>query len=152
MKLLLALLPGWAWAAILAGLGALGAAGLWWHYSEVRTARQEGRADVQADWDAAERDRDRQANADALRRFNRAQEASTAHETERARLARALEANRHALRDSLRAPLTCPAGATVGDVVVPAASMQRLRHAAQAPAAGQRPDSPAAGKPGGAVR
>jgi hypothetical protein len=63
--------------------------------------------------------------ADAAGDFRAAQAAITARQPE----------VRHALHDDLRAPLACPAAASaaVGDVLVPAAALSRLR-AAAAPA------------------
>ena len=65
IKFVLGLLPWWAWAALLAVAIATATA---WHMTETRKARNEGRAEVQAKWDALEAERNRVAATDALRR------------------------------------------------------------------------------------
>ena len=65
IKFVLGLLPWWAWAALIAIALATATA---WHFSETHAARNEGRAEIKAQWDALEAERDRVAAADALRR------------------------------------------------------------------------------------
>jgi hypothetical protein len=155
MKLLLALVPTWAW---IAGAGALIATGAGWHYYEVRAARQAGdtagAARVTALWDKAEIERERTANTDALRRAERAAAASLTHEGERAAIARRLQESRHALRNALRRPIQCLPGQSVavGDVLVPADVLARVRDIATAHGDRERTDRRGAGKPDAAVR
>jgi hypothetical protein len=135
----LSLVPASVW---LAGAAVLLAAAGVWHWSAVSSARAEGdeagAARVQGAWDKAEVDRTRHAAADALRNAERAMAASTIHEAERAAAARRLQESRHALAEALKRPvrvatangtLQCPPGATLGDVVVDAAALQRVRDA-----------------------
>lgn len=89
-----------------------------------------GAASVQARWDAAEQERERQANADRLRQFNQALAASTTHETQRAAIARNLTEARNALSYAMRSPIICPASGQLGDVVLPAGALAGVRDAA----------------------
>lgn len=116
------LVPPWGWAGLLAV--ALAAGGVWCH--------RVGAAAVQARWDRAELDRERQANADRLRNANRALDASAKHETDRAALARNLREARNAISTTLRAPISCPASGQLADVVLPAAALAGVRDAAGA--------------------
>lgn len=59
------LIPPWAWLIL---VGVLLATATAWHLTETRKARNEGRAEVQAKWDALEAERHRVAATDALRR------------------------------------------------------------------------------------
>lgn len=114
------LVPPWGWATLLAV--ALAAGGAWCHRAGARS--------VQARWDAAEVQRERQANADALRRADLALAASASHEADRAALARNLREARNAVSIALRTPISCPASGLAADVVLPAAALAGVRDAA----------------------
>lgn len=146
----LRLLPGWAW---LAAAGVALATAWGWHAHAVHQARVQGRAEVQARWDAAELARERQANVDAARRAEQSIAAAAAHEAARAAIARNLTEARHDLRNALSAPISCPPGQSgmeVGDVLLPAAVLDGVRRAAEG-GGGQRADRPAAAEPGRAM-
>lgn len=153
LRALLGLVPGWGWAV----LGALVLASVGgWHLHAVHQARVQGRADVRTQWAAAEQARERQANADAMRRAEAAMVAAAAHETTRAGLAHNLNEARHALQLALNTALSCPGGAPaapearLGDVLLPAAVMDSLRRAAEG-GGGERADRAAAAEPGRAM-
>jgi hypothetical protein len=134
---LLGLVPTWLWALALgAGVTAAGA----WHLVQIADARDEGRAEVQAQWDDVERRRGELARADRDRRAWSAIEQSKAHQATQAALAQSLVEARHALRNALSAPIYCPAGQPqrLGDLVLPGAVLDGVRRAAGA--AGQRTD------------
>lgn len=116
------LVPPWGWAVLVTV--ALAAGGAWCHRA--------GAAAVQARWDRAELDRERQANADRLRNANRALDASATHETERAALARNLREARNAISTTLRASVSCPSSGRLADVVLPAAALAGVRDASGA--------------------
>lgn len=137
MRFLLGLIPPWGWLV----LAAISAAALFAAGDRFGADRVQGR------WDAAELERERLANADRMRRADAAMGASARHEATRARLARDLTETRHALMDALRRPLECPA--EVGDVVVPADALERVRRAA---GGGAAPDRTSASEPGAAVQ
>lgn len=105
-----------------------------WHASRVSQARAAGRAEVRAEWDRSRLEAERAAGMDALRRAERAMQASTEHEAERAALSRQLRSARHAVRTAAAAPIDCPQGpgATLGDLRVPGAVLDGLRRAAGA--------------------
>lgn len=138
IRLVLGLVPTWAWGLLL-GAG-LTAAGLW-YLAQLEHARDEGRAEVQAQWDAVERRRGEQIAADRERRVWTAIEQAKAHRALQAALDQSLTEARHALRNALSAPISCPAGQVLplGDVVLPGAVLDSVRRAAASPA-GQRAD------------
>lgn len=99
-----------------------------------------GKAWVQADWDAANVQAERQAQEAATARRAQANAAAQDFETKRAQLAGELARTRGALSVALRAPLSCNPtedghAPTIGDVPVPAAAVSRLRAAASGPPA-----------------
>lgn len=120
-------------AAPLIVLGLLAAA-VWGYGVRERRAgleegRAEGRAEVRAEW-ADVKDRQRQVDAAARREDVRAAgEAAAAFEAWRADSQRRQAEDARALRDALQRPVSCPPGAVVGDVLVPAAALDRLRAA-----------------------
>lgn len=120
IRALLGMVPPTGWVIVVAVSAAAGGA---WCY-------RQGSADVQARWDAAELERERQANTDALRNANRALQASARHETERAALARNLREARHANTISMQQQFSCPASGQVGDVLLPADALAGVRSAA----------------------
>jgi hypothetical protein len=148
-----ALVPWWAYAV--AGAAIVGAL-VWWHHgaasSALEAAKQAGAAEVQARWDMADQLRERQAAADRARNDRQAADASAAHEAERQRLLAANRENQHALRQALRRQVVCPPSGELGDIVLPADALARVRNAAAAASAGAAADPAAAGQPGGAVR
>jgi hypothetical protein len=115
----------WPYAAALALLLAAAAGG--WHLGAGR---------VQARWDVAELQRERQAAELRAEAQRLAQAAATRHEAQRRRIEARLPGLRRDLADALRRPLACPTGApvAVGDVLVPAAAVDRLRDAGADPA------------------
>lgn len=144
---LLRIVPLWAWVGAAAAL-----AGVAWHLSAVRAARDNGRAEVQARWDAAVSQAQEAAAADRAAQAESARSAAADHEAQKAAIAANLEDARHDLQKALRRPIRCPAGASlaVGDVVLPAATLDSLRDAAGAARA--RRDRSAPAEPGRAVR
>ena len=120
IRALLGMVPPLAWAALLAIAAAAG--GAWCHRA--------GAVSVQARWDRVELERERQANADALRNANRALAASTRFETNRASLARKLYEARNANTVAIQAPIDCPASGLAGDVLLPAGALVGVRDAA----------------------
>ncbi|MCR5864639.1 hypothetical protein [Aquincola sp. J276] len=128
IRALLGMVPPTGWALLLAIAAAAG--GAWCH--------RQGAAGVQARWDAAELERERQSNADALRNANRALQASARHETERASLARNLSEARHANTVAIQVPVDCPASGLAGDVLLPAGALVGV-HDAAAGAGASRP-------------
>lgn len=137
IRLVLGLVPTWAWA--LAFGAAVTAAGAW-YLVQIADARDEGRAQVQAEWDDVERRRGEQIRADRERRAWSAIEQSKAHRATQAALAQSLMEARHALRNALSAPISCPreGNLRLGDLVLPGAVLDGVRRAAGA--AGQRTD------------
>jgi hypothetical protein len=137
IKWALGLVPWWAW---LFAAGAAIAGATTWHLLQVGQARNEGRAEVQAQWDDVERQRAERIRAERERRAWLAIEQSKGHEAARAASARNLEEARHAVRTALSAPISCPSGQIlqVGDVLLPGAALDGVRRAARA--AGQRAD------------
>jgi hypothetical protein len=117
-----------AWAK-LAAIAAL-IAGTWWH------GRSTGADTVQARWDAdtVARERAQQAQEAAQRR--RAHDASAQYQAGAAKRAQAQQSLRADLEAALSTP-ACPKEATdvsLADLVVPAASLARLRVAGADPA------------------
>lgn len=130
------------WHAAAAAAAVVAAAAGAWGGWQVR--------DLQADAD--ELARTREEGAARMRQVDRSIEAGTAHETERARLARELTKARHDIRTALQQPATCPAQpdgtpGQLGDLVIPAAALAGLRRAA-----GGLPPGPAASEPGGTLQ
>lgn len=120
IRALLGMVPPLGWALLLAIAAAAG--GAWCHRA--------GAASVQARWDRVELERERQANADALRNANRMLAASTRFEATRADLARNLTQARHALSIAMRTPISCPASGQLGDLVLPPGALAGVRDAA----------------------
>jgi len=123
-------------AALLAG--AVGAAGGW----QARAWKA----------DADDLARVRAEGAARVRQVDRSIEASAAHETERAKLARDLSRARHDIKTALQRPAVCPAGpdgqpGALADLVIPAGALDGLRRAA-----GALPPGPAASQPGRPVQ
>lgn len=144
---LLRFVPLWVW------LGAATAiAGGAWHLSAVHSAKNAGRAEVQALWDGARAEAEQAAAADRAAQAETARTAAADYEAQKAAIAANLEDARHDLQKALRRPIRCPAGASlaVGDVVLPADVLAGLRDAAGAARA--RRDRPAPAEPGRAVR
>jgi hypothetical protein len=117
-----------AWAK-LAAIAAL-IAGTWWH------GRSTGADTVQARWDAdtVARERAQQAQEAAQRR--RAHDASAQYQAGAAKRAQAQQSLRADLEAALSTP-ACPKEATdvsLADLVVPAASLARVRVAGADPA------------------
>lgn len=126
--------------AVLAGL----AAALWGYgYHERHAGREEGRAEIRADWLRA-KDKQREVDA-AVRRSDAAatQQAAAAFEAWRADSQRRQAEVARGLSEALRRPVSCSLGAVVADVLVPAAAVDRLRDAG----ADRRSAGPAAGEP-----
>ncbi|MFN3630485.1 MAG: hypothetical protein ACK4XK_10605 [Casimicrobiaceae bacterium] len=120
IRALLGMVPPIGWAMLLAIAASAG--GAWCHRA--------GAAGVQARGDAVELERERQANANALRNANRARLASTRHETERAALARHLREARNATSIAMRTPISCPDSGRLGDLLLPAGALAGVRDAA----------------------
>jgi len=137
------------WRFIAAVLLVLALLGALYAFGERRYAAGEDAANLR--WKTAEQERldvERELRAENQRLANRS---SASHEATRARIALDLTEARHALRNALSAPISCPAGpsATVGDFVVPGAALWSVRRAAAG--AGGAP-GPAASQPGATVR
>lgn len=115
--------------ALLAVIACMAAAVWGYGYLERRAGREEGRVEVRAAWKAA-KDRQREIDAGVRRDDARAAgEAAAAFETWRAGSKHRQAEVARALKDALKRPLSCPPGAVVGDVLVPAAAVERLRDA-----------------------
>ena len=99
-------------------------AGIWFHGHHM------GAKGVQADWDAAELDRERQIQIHEAQARRRAADASGGFERQRARITQALPAIREGLRQDLQAP-ACQKDAheSLADLPIPAAAVDRLRNA-----------------------
>lgn len=111
------------WAKLLAILALL--AGVWWH------GRSTGADSVQARWDADALAQERAAAAQEAAQRRRAHQASTDYQAGAAKRAQAGQSLRADLDAALSTP-ACPkeaAHATLADVVVPAAAIDRLRRA-----------------------
>lgn len=121
-RFLAGLIPPWGWIGLVTV--ALAAGGAWCHRA--------GAASVQARWDAADLQRERQDNADAMRRAEQAFSASTGYELGKAATAADLRKGRGAISSSLRTQLSCSPGNELGAVVVPAAALAGVRDAAGA--------------------
>jgi hypothetical protein len=147
---LFSFVPAWAWLAV--GASLVTGAGVW-HLMAGHDARTDGKtegmAEVQALWDAATAAATLKAASDREKRAELALAASAEAEAYRAALAANLEDARHALQKALRRPISCPAGALLGDVVLPAAAMDGLRSASGAVRA--KPNRPAPHEPSRAV-
>lgn len=100
----------------------------------------------QADWDAAELERTRETARRAAIHADRAWEASAAHERARAAQSAALRKARDELQAALNRPLDCPESGRLGDVLLPADALGRVRDAA-----GQPADTAPADEPGAAL-
>lgn len=123
---------GWLAVGVLVG-AALLAGGAWLH------GRSVGAASVRLEWAQA---REAQAEAARLQSQQRARDAQAAaadYETSRVAIRAQLDQARVGLRDALRVP-ACPAGGgdavELGDVLVPAGAVDRLRQSAGAKPAG----------------
>jgi hypothetical protein len=113
-----------AWAALLV-LALL--AGTWWH------GRRTGAAQVQAEWTADTLQRERLVQLAEAQQRRRSHAAGVGYEAQRAANTQRLATARPELRQALQQP-ACPPGApnapTLADLPIPAAAVDRLRHAA----------------------
>ena len=116
------------WAKLLAILALL--AGVWWH------GRSTGADSVQARWDADALAQERAAQAQEAAQRRRAHDASAQYQAGAAKRAKAQQSLRADLEAALAIP-ACPKedpDVTLADLVVPAASLARLRVAGADPA------------------
>ncbi len=117
------MIPIWAKA----GAVLLLLAGTWWH------GNRTGAAGVQADWDAAELQRERAVQAQEAAQRRQAHSAGERYEAQRAALIANATQARAELLQALQRPI-CPAedrhAPQLADLPIPAAAVQRLRAAA----------------------
>lgn len=110
-----------------------------------------GHRHTQARWDAEKLEQLQEDADEAFWRRSRAQDASTAFEAYRTAQAARLRQTHDALSIALRSPVSCPSAGDppleLGDVLLPAGVLDRVRDFAAGPADVDRPS----GEPGGAL-